>query len=126
MLGKRQSLQAQRVTLSGGDDDLTFTVDSGEHLIKRIKIGEHTGDIAGTATVMIQAEGEWLYSGQAVRVSSLFRPSDQVTARTTAATGPWVLEFDLPLTLSRDYPVQVRINGNASDVAEVILEGVGQ
>lgn len=127
MIGRRQDLQAQSISLAAAAvGRLDFQVDNGTVLVRRLKIF-----IEGTATtlqvedslIMIEAEGELLYSGRHNYIKGLCPPTDQANANN--AQGPHVLTFDRPLSMSKVHPVRVTITNQttATNTFVVVLEG---
>lgn len=105
MIGQRQNLAAASIAPGAS---YTFTVDRA-FPIHRIKFTPSDGGgLANTDTVMLTAEGEGLFGNQAVPVIALALRTDDAT---TSTTSPYVLAFDRPLILSKDYPLTIKVGG---------------
>lgn len=104
-LGQRQNLQYREIAAGSTH---TFTVDR-EHRIDRI-LFLPTGN-PSSVTVRIQCEGELLFNGLAAKLTAVAIGTDDVSAATAQQKSPYVLRFDRLVTLSREFPITVEING---------------
>lgn len=122
--GSRQNLIARSVVATSGGTKTTITADR-TFVINRIKLLPNDGTLpamASQARVRIRAEGEDLYSGVQLPVQALFVKTEDSAAVASECASPWVLAFDTPLSLSKDYPIEIELS-NTTETFWIILEG---
>lgn len=108
-LGSRQNCFAFLVTSSTTGVSTTVTVDR-PFLVNRLKFWPATGvlDVAATPfKIRIQAEGELFYSGLDLPLQCLAIKTEDSAVFNTQQCSPYVLQFDRPITISKDYPLTI-------------------
>lgn len=125
MLGQRANLAVATLTASAGGSTATFAVNR-DYVVHRIKFNNDVSIIDLAHKFKFEAEGEVLYSGVALALQELCHNySVGGDAATAEMAGPWVLEFDRPILLTKDYPLkvtQIGLGSNA-DVYTIVIEG---
>jgi hypothetical protein len=121
MQGSRQNVTAKYVTATSTGYKAQWTFDRS-FLVNRIKLWDDDGILAVTSKVKIRAEGEELYGGLDIPVSALFIKTDDAATTGTVEHSPRVLSFDTPLSVSKDFPLEITFSGDTESFY-VMLEG---
>lgn len=119
--GTRQNLSAKALTGTSAGASAEWTFDR-RFLVSRIKLLPSDFIIDTAALVRIRAEGEELYSGVPLPIGALFVKTDDGVANNATTFSPWVLAFDTPITVSKDFPLKVTISGTTESYY-LITEG---
>jgi hypothetical protein len=120
--GQRQNLTAKAVSAVAAGTKATWTFDRS-FLVSRLKIARADGVADPTGLrIKIRAEGEEFYSGLDLPIGAVAIRTDDANG-STATYSPYVLAFDTPISVSKDYPLEITLTSTTTNSYLVITEG---